>query len=205
MVPQSVQCVRNKTYCIHKNHQKSTYTTKDESSSTLHPAPSASVTRRSRHAASGRSGPGSAAPTLSRRGTVAANPAPTVRLLARLPNIAMDCQDAIQEPAATPAPWLAANQPPATGPAGVKPMARRNVGRTAAPAIPPIMVALPRPPSWSGDSQARVVAVQERRITRALTSQRCRASISGRWPQPQPLIAAISARSSRTQKSSLTQ
>ena len=39
----------------------------------------------------------------------------------------------------------------------------------------------------------------------ALTSQRCRPSISGRWPQPQPLIAAISARSSRTQKSSLTQ
>ena len=38
-----------------------------------------------------------------------------------------------------------------------------------------------------------------------LTSQRCRPSISGRWPQPQPLIAAISARSSRTQKSSLTQ
>ena len=31
------------------------------------------------------------------------------------------------------------------------------------------------------------------------------ASISRRWPQPRPLIAAISARSSRTQKSSLTQ
>ena len=47
----------------------------------------------------------------------------------------------------------------------------------------------------------------ETRFARAcsLTSQRCRASISGRWPQPQPLIAAISARSSRTQKSSPTQ
>ena len=31
------------------------------------------------------------------------------------------------------------------------------------------------------------------------------ASISRRWPQPRPLIAAISARSSRTQKSPLTQ
>ena len=30
------------------------------------------------------------------------------------------------------------------------------------------------------------------------------ASISRRWPQPRPLIAAISARSSRTQKSPLT-
>ena len=73
-----------------------------------------------------------------------------------------------------PAPWLAANQPPATGPAGVRPIARRNVGRTAAPtaapAIPPIFafafafteftVAL------SVDSHARA-AVQERRITKA--------------------------------------
>ena len=79
--------------------------------------------------------------------------------------MAMDCQDAIQEPAATPAPWLAANQPPATGPAGVRPMARRNVGRTAAPAIPP----MPAPQvtvALSVDSQARAVAVQERRITK---------------------------------------
>ena len=51
----------------------------------------------------------------------------------------------------------------------------------------------------SKKSEARYVNPQ------SLTSQRCRPSISGRWPQPQPLIAAISARSSRTQKSSLTQ
>ena len=39
----------------------------------------------------------------------------------------------------------------------------------------------------------------------ALLSNGPDASISRRWPQPRPLIAAISARSSRTQKSPLTQ
>ena len=57
------------------------------------------------------------------------------------------------------------------------------------------------------DCRADVVQPRWRPTRRrdALLGTRPDASISRRWPQPRPLIAAISARSSRTPKSPLTQ
>ena len=87
-------------------------------------------------------------------------------------------------------------------------MKRRKPTKPPSEDAPPVAAVVHEPTAPPQPELAPIKAMALEMITAretALTSQRCRPSISGRWPQPQPLIAAISARSSRTQKSSLTQ